>query len=292
MPAKMQGQELVEWISGFIGHMVASSDKNSLQDGTQERAFDPPLVGFAAGDDSIFQECKRHIGDFFWTPAEAYAQAYPEDPAPARELSVISWVLPQTHATKDENAREHIYCSRRWASVRLYGEQFNAYLRRELAQALCQQGLPALAPQLLPTWRMETSADYGFASSWSERHAAHAAGLGTFGLCDGLITPLGKAMRTGSVVVRAALPATPRPYSDHHAYCLFYSQGTCGKCIPRCPVKALSQKGHDKIKCHRHVAQKGKEHNLEHFGLDIEGCGLCQVDVPCSSHIPAPQEGL
>ena len=35
-----------------------------------------------------------------------------------------------------------------------------------------------------------------------ETHAAHAAGLGTFGLCDGLITPIGKAIRVGSVVAK------------------------------------------------------------------------------------------
>ncbi|MFH1034897.1 MAG: epoxyqueuosine reductase [Pseudomonadota bacterium] len=292
MAPRMDGEVLAGWISDFIGGLVASSPHNSLRDGPGERAFDQPLVGFASGQDPIFLECKRHIGDFFWTPAEAYAQAYPQEPAPAEEVSVISWILPQTQATKDENAREKVFCSGRWAGVRLFGEKFNALLRQELAQALCQEGLPALAPMLLPSWRRETSADYGYASTWSERHAAHAAGLGTFGLCDGLITPLGKAMRTGSVVVRAKLPATPRPYHDHHAYCLFYTHGTCGKCIPRCPVKALSDQGHDKIKCGRHVGQVGKEHNLEHYGLDIEGCGLCQVAVPCASHIPAPEEGL
>ncbi len=288
----MNGVELAAWISGHIAGFVGMSPRNSLEDGSGERAFDQPLVGFASGQDPIFLECKRHIGDFFWTPAEAFAQAYPQEPARPEELTVISWILPQTQATKQENACEGVYCSRRWAAVRLHGEQFNALLRQEVAQALGGQGIAAVAPQLLPTWRRETSAGYGYASSWSERHAAHAAGLGTFGLCDGLITPLGKAMRTGSVVARAVMPATPRPYRDHRAYCLFFSQGTCGKCIPRCPVKALSERGHDKIKCGRHVGQKGKEHNLEHFGLDIEGCGLCQVAVPCSSHIPEPAEGL
>ena len=66
---------------------------------------------------------------------------------------------------------------------------------------------------------------YVFASLLSERHAAYAAGLGTFGLCDGLITPKGKAMRCGSVVARIQIAATPRPYEDHHAYCLFYAKG-------------------------------------------------------------------
>jgi hypothetical protein len=44
---------------------------------------------------------------------------------------------------------------------------------------------------------------------------AYAAGLGTFGLCDGLITARGKAMRTGSVVARLEIDASPRPYDDH-----------------------------------------------------------------------------
>lgn len=293
MTDKIAGPALADWIRDFLNEQVATSPENSMQDGGGgERAFGQPLVGFSAGGDPLYQEYRRHIGDFFWTPQAAYALAFPDDPAQAGELTVISWILPQTQATKDENAGQDIYCSRRWAAVRLFGEKFNALLRRDLAQALCGQGVPACAPMLLPQWRMETSPDYGYASTWSERHAAHTAGLGTFGLCDGLITPLGKAMRVGSVIVRAAIEPTPRPYANHHAYCLFYSQGTCGKCIPRCPVKALSDKGHDKEKCSRHVRVVAKEHNQREYGLDIEGCGLCQVAVPCASHIPAPEEGL
>ena len=69
------------------------------------------------------------------------------------------------------------------------------------------------------------------ASQWSERHAAYASGLGTFGLCDGLITPKGKAVRFASVVTRIKVPPTQRPYKDHHAYCLHYAKGICGMCI-------------------------------------------------------------
>jgi epoxyqueuosine reductase QueG len=52
----------------------------------------------------------------------------------------------------------------------------------------------------LPEWSRRPSEKYVFSSNWSERHAAYTAGLGTFGLCDGLITPLGKAMRVGEGV--------------------------------------------------------------------------------------------
>jgi len=51
-----------------------------------------------------------------------------------------------------------------------------------------------------------------------------------------LITPKGKAVRVGSVVARLQIPPTARPYTDRHAYCLFFTAGTCRKCIERCPV--------------------------------------------------------
>ena len=116
-------------------------------------------------------------------------------------------------------------------------------------------------------------------------------GLGTFGLCDGLITPVGKAIRVGSVVARLEVPAAPRPYQDHQAYCLFFSHGTCLKCVERCPVKAISSEGHDKIRCSQHLG-KARNYAGKKYGLENKvGCGLCQVGVPCESHIPTPDEG-
>jgi ferredoxin len=82
-----------------------------------------------------------------------------------------------------------------------------------------------------------------FAIACREPHAVLAhllqKGLGA------RITPKGKAMRCGSVIARIQVPATPRPYEDHHAYCLFFSSGTCGQCISRCPSGAITKAGHD-----------------------------------------------
>lgn len=58
--------------------------------------------------------------------------------------------------------------------------------------------------------------------------------------------PRGKAVRVGSVAAKIAIPVTLRPYTDHHAYCFHYSQGTCRKCLQRCPAGAISPTGHDK----------------------------------------------
>ena len=286
------GEAASRWVGGIIRDFVDKDPGNRMPAGSGERIWDEPLVGFASGADPMFVQNKEHIGDFVWTPAEIMAEAHPELEFGDQDLVVIAWVLPQTEATRRENAGQKVYPSRRWAVARGPGEAFNERLRAHLVAELERAGVAAVAPMLHPKWQREDSAKYGYASRWSERHAAHAAGLGTFGLCDGLITPRGKAVRVGSVVARLEVPASGRPYRDHHAYCLFYSQGTCLKCVPRCPVGALSPQGHDKIKCGRHVHVTSSAYVKETYGLEADCCGLCQVEVPCSHHIPSPAEGL
>ena len=163
-------------------------------------------------------------------------------------------------------------------------------LRSHVVAMLKKAGYEAVAPQLSPLWGMNASERYGMASSWSERHAAYISGLGTFGLCDGLITPAGKAVRLGSVVARINIPATRRPYQNRNEYCLYYTEGGCGKCIDRCPTEAITKEGHDKGKCRIYIEDVTADYIKEHFGLDIYGCGLCQTRVPCESRIPARKE--
>ena len=223
-----------------------------------------------------------------WTPWEVFAQTFPGAPVEPAELTVICWILPQTEATKADNRRETRYPAERWARARIFGEQVNVKLRWHVVEALGEAGYPAVAPMLSPQWQWRESDRYVFSSTWSERHAAYASGLGTFGLCDGLITPVGKAVRVGSVVARMQIPPTPRPYQDHRAYCLFFNHGICGQCMARCPVGAITEAGHDKVKCSRHLKPATEKFVRANFGFDGYGCGLCQTGVPCESGIPTP----
>jgi hypothetical protein len=280
-----------DWIESIIREFVDTSPENSLKNLSNDKAFDSPLVGFSSGEDRLYQDFKTHVGPFHWTPWEVFAMAFPNLKVEAEEISVISWVLPQTDATRKENRRQDVYPSESWARARIFGEEFNVKVRKHLVEELIRQGHEAVAPVCLPNWKTKESDRFTFASTWSERHAAYASGLGTFGLCDGLITARGKAMRVGSVVARIRVSPTPRPYSDHHEYCLFYSKGTCGKCIERCPVQAVSADGHDKRKCRGHVKIDVASHVKSHYGFDGYGCGLCQTGVPCESRIPAAGDG-
>lgn len=275
-------------IENTIRAFIDDSPENTLQNGTGEKAFDTPLVGFASGADPIFQDYKTHVGPFHWTPAEAFALAFPDLDVPPDALTVVAYILPQTKETRADNRKETQYPSERWARARIYGEAVNEKLRRRIVSTLQEAGVPAAAPSLMSQWKMETSTPYGYASTWSERHAAHACGLGTFGLCDGLITPLGKAMRVGSVIAHTRIAPTERPYENHRAYCLYFSKGICKKCVSRCPVGAISDAGKDKIKCLGHLKPITEDYVKTHYGFDGYGCGLCQTGVPCESKIPAP----
>jgi epoxyqueuosine reductase QueG len=278
------------WISTAIQEFIKRSTANTLQNTNNEKAFKDPLVGFSNGADLLYEGYKNYVGAFHWTPLEIFAQAFPDATVKPDQLTVISWILPHMEVTKADNRRETIYPSERWARARGYGEEVNATLRKHVVATLQAEGYKAIAPQLFPGWTRKTSEHYGLASTWSERHAAYASGLGTFGLCDGLITPRGKAVRVGSVVANIQIPPSRRPYTNPHDYCLFFTQGICGKCILRCPVGAITEAGHDKPKCFQHVEVDTVDYVLSHFGFDGYGCGLCQTGVPCESKIPIKQE--
>ncbi len=281
--------DLPAFIAQTLRELIDHSPDNTLKNAVKEKAWDDFLLGFASGADPLWAWLKNDIGSFLWTPEEIFNLTFPKSPAAPEELTVVSWILPQRKVVKDEQRRADYYPGERWARVRRFGEGFNVLLRRRVAEALTEAGFAAVAPMISPLWSHETSTKYGFASNWSERHAAFVAGLGTFGLCDGLITPKGKAMRAGSVVVRAEIAPTQRPYKDHHAYCLFYTDGSCGDCIDRCPVGAVSKAGHDKIKCDGHTRGTVSAWVRQSFDFEVDACGLCQVGVPCESGIPVKE---
>lgn len=284
--SEREARNLQGWVKSAIIDFMITSPENNLQNHTGEQAFELPLVGFSAGDDPLYEAYRELVGPFHWTPKEIFTLAFPQSAVDPSELTVISWILPQTRATKRDNRKEDFYPAERWARARIFGEKVNEKLRTHLVESLKEEGYDAVAPQLFGQYEIKKSDRYVFASTWSERHAAHASGLGTFGLCDGLITPRGKAMRAGSVVARIRIPPTRRPYENHDEYCLFRAHGTCGKCISRCPVGAITEAGHDKLKCIEHLRPTTEDYVKSRFGFDGYGCGLCQTGVPCESRIP------
>lgn len=258
-----------------------------------ETIWDEPLVGFADGDDPLFTDYKKIIGDFHLTPREALTAHlkgancnYEKELA---KVSVISWVLPSTRGTRVSMRKEILVPSLRWNYTRWYGQDFNYKLQRYIVALLEELGYHALAPELMKSYETKTLPN-GYASNWSQRHVAYAAGLGTFSLNDALITPKGIAVRLGSVVTSAEMKPSPRPYANFRQNCLFYRNGSCGRCVARCPAGAITEAGHDKKKCREYLYGRQveilKEMGREGYVGAYMGCGLCQTGTPCENGIP------
>ena len=278
------------WITSAIKDFVTQSSLNDMGLEERERIFDTPLVGFSSGADPLYDEYKSHIGSFYFTPLELFTKSFPDKDITAEGLTVISWIIPSTAATRKEQGAQKRYPSERWARTRDLGEQFNNAIRKHVVELLGAADITAVASLLAPHWARYSEGPYAPCSNWSERHAAYAAGLGTFGLCDGLITPVGKAVRIGSVIAAAQISPSTRPYDNHHAYCLHFTENICRKCIPRCPVKALSEEGHEKNRCMKYVEHTMNKYIKEEYGLETYACGLCQCDVPCMDKIPTSED--
>ena len=270
-----------------IKELVRTSPLNHLSLLGNRLIFDDPLVQFADGDDSIFTEYKSIIDPSHLTPREAMAKAFNQNPGDSPEhVSIISWILPITGKTRESNRRRTLTPSHLWAYTRFYGEQFNEAIREHVVKLITDMGHLAAAPAVQPYFDRSKSNRRGRFSNWSERHIAYAAGLGTFSLSDGFITERGIAHRCGSVVTDLWLPASPRTGNGPFSNCLFYANNSCRACIKRCPSGAITENGHDKIKCYEYVhvtlLPTTKKYGVPYGG----GCGLCQTKVPCEFRNP------
>jgi epoxyqueuosine reductase len=283
--------DMMVWMGDKIKNYAQQSTSNRLGPPGAGRIFDDPIVGFASGADPLFQELKEVIGPFHLTPHEVLAEEARWNGIPlpkAEETGIIAYVLPIVSKTREENSEMSSAPSHRWAYTRLHGEEFNKGLERYIVTILRELGYLAVAPDLSPSFKTVMDERIGPASTWSHRHVAFAAGLGTFGLSDGLITKAGIAHRLGSVVVNIPFPSPKR--GGLHDDCLYYRTGQCMACAKRCPAGAITKDGHDKVKCREFVFSQ-VPYVREHYNLDIYACGLCQTGVPCEGKSPVNRPG-
>lgn len=271
-------------IEQFILSYMADPATNTMK-AVDKMAFGTPLVGFSHADDPLYDFYKNHIDpEFYRLPTEWLKSVYGRDFDPS-QVSVISWVVPQTAETRALCAEKTDCPAVEWQYVRLYGEECNRDMASALEKALRDAGVEAVAPIVSPEFSWGDSERFYKISNWSERHTALISGLGTFGLCDGLISKIGKAVRYGSVIVNRRLDATKRDYTEYNEYC--QAKNGCTACIRRCPAGAITAAGHDKVKCQayqREVIKGLSQERYDFVGVGV--CGLCQTGVPCEHGIP------
>ncbi len=282
----MKKNELISAIHDFVDH--SKENRVSAEDAIYPhlsgmRIFDSPLVGFSSADDEFYTTIFKQEGvihPLFMAPREWMPEA----------VTVISFFLPFTNQIRESNRKrmDEPYapgipqrCSAEWLHGRIEGQAFVNTLTDFIEELLQSNGYRAFSPT--GSGRIQMLMPY--CSNWSERHAAYASGLGTFGLSKGLITEKGMAGRFGSVITEAFFEPTPRSYNDPFEYCRM-----CGACENQCPVHAIDgSKGCKTGKDHTICAPYVNGGTLPPHGprnVVRYGCGKCQIDVPCEMGIP------
>lgn len=273
-------------VSKIIKQFVKSSPYNVFE-GIEGHYFEEPIVQFASADNPLFESYKEIIGPYHLTPKELLDRAFPK--RTESYGTVISIVLPISAQTRMSNRKEQIHGSKEWALTRYYGDElFVDKLVEHTIDYLKSLGYWGVAPSR-ETYFYKKQIGQDISSNWSERHIAFAAGLGTFSINDGFITEKGIAVKLISIVTDAHMPQSEQRNLYYQQNCLWNSKGTCGACMKRCPVGAITEAGHDKFKCYKHCYGEASREVAQNYGGSSahgSGCGLCQTAVPCEFRNP------
>ncbi|NLN97321.1 MAG: epoxyqueuosine reductase [Eubacteriaceae bacterium] len=266
-----------ETIRKFVRDFVKEKDKG----GIIKDIWREPLVGFGDARHPRMGELKTWVQSDHVLPSEVLPEAQ----------TIITYFLPMQKTIGDSNIPGRL-SSKEWAMAY---EKTNATLGElgsALSQFLKEQGYPSIVPAEATQYDERI-----LMSKWSQRHLAWLCGLGTFGINNMFITAAGTCGRLGSTLTALELEVDG-PLEEE--YCLYKIDGSCGLCIDRCPVQALTTTAYDRFKCNDLCADNAKVHVgygssylLEDTGSEVLGtntCGKCVVGVPCTYRRPKTKQ--
>lgn len=261
----------------IIKHCFSATEGNSVYlpgESISLPILETPLIGIALVDDPIFETYRSPeiIGSNWRTPKEWM----PDAKTAAAMFFPFTKEIRSRHRASKEPANEA------WSFS--YGAHFqfmHAFLSA-VKTALEKENIKAVVPTEDPSFVMNpipiksgNEDDLHYDTSWSNRHVAFAAGLGTFGIHRHLITERGCCGALATVITDCELTPSTRKYSNVYEYCI-----KCGVCVKRCPANAIT------IENLRNIKKCG-EHGQMVF-QDYQGaCGKCLVGIPCENRNPS-----
>ena len=236
--------------------------------------LDAPLVGVASADNPLFDTFRREevIGSQWRAPKEWMPEA----------KSVVVFFFPVSEEIRKRHRAAKTPTNEAWNyGYGKSGKLVDDFLSG-LTSELESQGVKTFIPTKDPSFRIEAhtvmSGDkegLHYSTSWSNRHVAFAAGLGTFGVHRHLITRNGCCGVLGSMILDSEMEPTPAGYCDPYENCIH-----CGACVTRCPAGAIT------LENLRNLKECGTYAASLRSGNDPGYCGKCLVGTPCESTKP------
>jgi epoxyqueuosine reductase len=247
------GENLME-LKNKIENIIKAAAANQ----STETKYRGPLVGFASADDPIFNEMKEIIGPYNLHPKEVFPEA----------KTVVSFFLPFEEKLVKLNSMSQDPV-KEWIKAKGETDHLIVAINEKLKSELATEDIEAVAPEIIFDYKSK-----GFDVAWSHKSAAYAAGLGTFGIHQMMITRKGCAGRFGTLLISAEIHPTPRPKEE---FCCYKKREKCLVCVNSCPAAALSLKGFDKEKCFRLLQENAKVFPE----INQLACGKCATG-PCA----------
>ena len=226
-----------------------------------------PLVGFASASDPAFKSLKQAVSPSHFMPSDLLPSA----------RTVIAFFIPFHRSVVQSNI-PGATASRIWAVAYIETNVLIQAIGHHLKLCLEADGQEAFASPATHNFNPQT-----LISDWSHRHVAYIAGLGRFGVNNMLITEKGCSGRFGSVITSIDLKPNTRSNAE---FCLYHHNGSCLKCVERCPTDALSATGFDRNVCYSMCLENEKQ--LASIGK-ADVCGKCLTAVPCAFSNPVPK---
>lgn len=237
--------------------------------------LDAPLVGVARADDPLFETFRKNevIGAQWRPPGEWMQDA----------KSVVAFFFPVSAEIRTRHRAARTATNEAWNyGYGKHGQVVNAFLA-DMTAEMEGQGVKTFIPTKDPTFKIERQPtmrggkeDVHYSTSWSNRHVAFVAGLGTFGIHRHLITREGCSGVLASMILDWEMEPTSANYRDPYENCIH-----CGACVTRCPAGAISLENLRNLKeCAAYAASLRSE-------SDPGYCGKCLVGIPCESVLPA-----
>ena len=248
-------------MKALITNKIIEYVKNYPSMKNVENIWQEPIVGFADANGSYISSLKEIVA-----PAHKLPGDFMENPN-----IVISYYIPFTPELAALNMNvEGNMAAQEWSDAYNLTNIMIADISQYIADLLNEMGYRAVAPTGVVFDKQL------ILSNWSQRHIAYAAGLGTFGINNMLISEKGCCGRYGSVI--ADIPVEPDQILTEER-CLYKKNGSCKKCVQNCFAGALTTEGFDRKKCFEICML-----NDAKTGADV--CGKCDIDIPCAFKAP------
>lgn len=234
-----------------------------------------PLVGFGDARHPAILSLKEVISPSHQMPTEVLPDA----------SVVVTYYVPFTRELAKINAEYGRMAAPEWAESYEETNAMFKVLNQHLIGFLEGLGFRGAVSPEASTFDQEK-----LISNWSQRHFSYAAGLGTFGINNMLITKNGCCGRYSTVVTN--LPVEPdQPIEEE--LCLYKKNGSCGICVQNCPTGALTFAGFNRHTCYELCQENaGIYRNFGSSYMDEGGeaansvgsdvCGKCVTGSPCA----------